>query len=107
MKTSFLRGGAVAIALLAFPAAALAQDEGSGEDNPFAPLPPGEGAEEVFYNCQACHSFRIVMQQNLSRRVWDEVLVWMVEKQGMHELPEDEREVILDYLTEHMGPESG
>jgi cytochrome c2 len=69
-------------------------------------LPPGPGREEVFYTCQACHSLKIVVQQGLTRHSWDETLVWMVEEQGMPELEEEERDLILDYLAEHYGPDS-
>jgi cytochrome c len=43
----------------------------------------------------------IVAQQGKTREGWDEMLVWMVEEQGMAEIPEDERNIILDYLAEH------
>lgn len=92
-----LIGGAAAAALL-FTAAALADEEYE-----FAPLPPGEGAEETFYNCGACHSLRTVTNGGYSRRVWDELLDWMVEEQGMHVLDPAEREIILDYLATHIG----
>ncbi|MHA3980635.1 c-type cytochrome [Halovulum sp. GXIMD14794] len=59
------------------------------------------GVEETFYACTACHSEMIVVQQGKSRENWDKLFDWMVEEQGMAELPEDEREVILDYLAAH------
>jgi len=40
-----------------------------------------------------------VVQQRLSRDVWDETLDWMVEEQTMPELDPEERAVILDYLS--------
>ena len=40
-------------------------------------------------------------QQGLTRKGWDEVLVWMVEEQGMYEIEEPDRTVILDYLSTH------
>ncbi|PQO23965.1 hypothetical protein C2I36_05025 [Rhodobacteraceae bacterium WD3A24] len=101
MKRFSLGSGAALAALLALAAPAVAQD--NGEAYEFAPLPPGEGAEEVYYNCRACHSLRIVVQQGLSRDVWDEVLTWMVEKQGMYEMPAETRETVLDYLAENIG----
>ena len=69
-------------------------------------LPPGQGREDVFYRCAACHSLMIVRQQGLSRADWDESLEWMVEEQGMTPI-EDEatRERVLDYLTKHFGRE--
>lgn len=72
------------------------QDEWQG-------LPEGEGREEVFYNCVACHSMAIVMQQRLSERVWDDVLDWMVAQMGMPEPDPELRQTILEYLVEHFG----
>ncbi len=66
---------------------------------------PVPGEETVETLCIACHSIAIVAQQRLSRRVWDEVLVWMVEEQGMPALDRDELSVVLDYLAKHYGPE--
>lgn len=102
-KTSLLSraaGAALALACAILAAPALAEDE-----NPWAPLPPGEGAEETYYTCIACHSLRTVTNGGYSRAVWDELLDWMVEDQGMIPLEPDEREIILDYLTTHIGPD--
>lgn len=67
-------------------------------------LPPGPGREEVFYTCKACHSLKLVQQQGLSRKDWDETLDWMVEEQGMDEIEnEATRDLILDYLSTHYG----
>ncbi len=68
-------------------------------------LPPGPGRETVFIKCAACHSLRIVLQQRLSRDVWDEVLSWMKEEQSMPELEPELRELILDYLSTHFSPD--
>lgn len=43
----------------------------------------------------------IVAQQGKTRKGWDELLVWMVEEQGMSEPSSEDRELILDYLAEH------
>ncbi len=64
----------------------------------FRGLPPGRGREAVFYTCSACHSILLVVQQRLSRDVWDETLDYMVKEQAMPEMEPDERAVILDYL---------
>ncbi len=69
-------------------------------------LPKGEGQELVFYACTGCHSLMIIQQQEFSRRVWSEVLDWMVQEQGMAELPPEDAAIILDYLVEHYGYES-
>lgn len=67
----------------------------------FGNLFVAEGVEETFYACTACHSEMIVAQQGKTRENWDKLLDWMIEEQGMAELPEDERNEILDYLAAH------
>jgi len=69
------------------------------EVDDYAGLPEGLGREEVFYTCQACHSLKMVTQQGLSHEGWDETLDWMVEEQGMDELDDSTRKLILDYLA--------
>ena len=68
-------------------------------------LPIGNGQEEVCTYCIACHSLQIVTQQRLSRKVWNEVLRWMVEEQAMPKLPVAERALIIDYLESWFGIE--
>lgn len=82
-------------ATTAAPAAAAETD--------FQGLPAGEGREEVFYLCNACHSLKTVKQQGLPRDRWDELLHWMTEKQGMPALEGQERDTVLDYLAENFG----
>jgi len=67
----------------------------------FGILKVAEGVETTYYACVACHSEMIVAQQGLSRVHWDELLVWMVDEQGMDELDESDRNTILDYLAAH------
>ncbi len=61
--------------------------------------PAGSGRDETFYFCTACHGFRIVAQQGLSRERWSEALDWMVEQHKMPKLVGLERDTILDYLA--------
>lgn len=78
----------------------------SQEEEPeMALLPQGEGREEVFYLCSACHSIKTVVQQKLSRDMWDKTLDYMVDEQGMPELGEEDRKIILDYLSSHVSIE--
>jgi cytochrome c len=74
-------------------------------DEPYGVLVDEPGVESTYIHCAACHSERLVAQQGLSRERWAKLLVWMVDEQGMREIPEAERDVILDYLTEHYGPD--
>ena len=64
-----------------------------------SPLPPGPGRDEVELYCSYCHSLKIVTQQGLSRKDWDELLVWMVDEQGMAEIEAEDRKLVLDYLA--------
>lgn len=89
-----LRAGLTAMALAAIAIPAKAADE-------FGVLKVAPGVEETYYNCTACHSERLVAQQGMSREHWADLLVWMREEQGMHDIPEDELDTILDYLAEH------
>lgn len=73
------------------------------EENP-EDLPDGPGREETFYSCTPCHNFRLVSQQGMTRRQWDESLNWMTEKHGMNPIEGDDRKLILDYLEKHYPP---
>ena len=109
MIQRFLLGGAAAAALTFAAVSALPQgtrDAALDMDNPWYPLPDGEGVMEVYYACNACHSLRTVTNVRYSRGVWDELLTWMVDEQGMPEFRDDEeRQMVLDYLATHLSPE--
>ncbi len=92
-------GAALCAGLFASGAAASGPEDYDG-------LPAGPGQEEVYFLCIPCHSLAIVTQQRLSRRVWDEVLDWMVEEQAMPELEPADRALILDYLATHYTPDT-
>lgn len=67
-------------------------------------LPAGHGREETFYACTACHGFKIVAQQGLTRAGWDDSLSWMTTKHGMNPIEGDDRKLILDYLEKNYPP---
>lgn len=58
----------------------------------------GAGRDETFYTCTACHNFKLVAQQGMNRRQWDETITLMNEKHGMPKLEAKERETVLNYL---------
>ena len=99
--TVFLLGGWGHVA----PAADHSATEPAAEGD-YEGLPPGPGREDVFYLCNACHSLKTVLQQRLSREVWDDTLIWMVEEQGMAQLDTEEYALILDYLGRYLSPEA-
>ncbi|MET0277694.1 MAG: hypothetical protein ABW198_05100 [Pseudorhodoplanes sp.] len=67
-------------------------------------LPPGNGRDETFYGCTACHGFKIVAQQGMTRAQWDDSLNWMTTRHGMNPLQGADRKLILDYLETHFPP---
>ncbi|TCH97025.1 aldehyde dehydrogenase [Roseococcus sp. SYP-B2431] len=81
---------------------ALAQTAPEPEDPSI--LPAGDGQEETFYACSACHSTAIIRRSAFSREQWDGLMDWMVDKQGMNPLEPAERRQIVDYLAQHFGP---
>ncbi|TVP73708.1 MAG: hypothetical protein EA339_02550 [Rhodobacteraceae bacterium] len=87
------RCAAVALALALAPPA----DAIDGPED----LPEGEGRDEAFYACIACHSMQVVTRQGMTRGMWQDTLTLMVERHGMMELEPDEHELILSYLSEH------
>lgn len=69
----------------------------------FGGLLPHKGRETVFGICTQCHSTAIILQNHLTRERWDTTITWMQEKQGLHYLPPDTRNEILDYLAAVQG----
>ena len=61
--------------------------------------PDGPNREETFYFCTACHGFKIVAAQGLSRERWDETLTFMTSRHNMPDVQGADREKMLDYLT--------
>jgi hypothetical protein len=55
--------------------------------------------DDAFYFCTACHSFKIVAAQRMSRDRWDQSLSWMVERHNMPDVQGEDRNKILDYLA--------
>ncbi len=85
------------------------QSESKQEDEPeqalFRGMPADEGRLEVFGFCASCHSIDLVLQQGLSRTVWEEVLEDMVDEHQMVPLRPEIRAKVLDYLEKHYGPD--
>jgi hypothetical protein len=97
-------GGVRAMALvgaLLASTAAVAQSR-----TPFTPrdespeeFPAGAGRDETFYACTACHGFKLIAQQGMSRQQWEDSIDWMVKRHNMPPLAEKEHKIVLDYLT--------
>jgi cytochrome c len=43
----------------------------------------------------------IVVQQGKTRKHWADLFEWMVKEQGMAEIDEPDRSIVLDYLAAH------
>jgi hypothetical protein len=95
-------GGAVAsvlaMLLLASVGSAQRAQPKDPEDAPEL-YPAHPNRDDAFYACTACHSFKIVAQQGMSRARWNESLDWMTERHQMPKLDGKDREKVLDYLA--------
>ena len=95
---------AVTFGLVAAASEGIDGSEGK-EQALFGGMPDDEGRLEVFGFCGTCHSIDLVLQQGLTRAVWDDVLVEMVRDQEMAPLRDDDRRKVLDYLEKYYGPD--
>jgi hypothetical protein len=96
--------GAVLVAAMATSSPAQTPRTFTPTDESPDDLPAGHGREETFYACTACHGFKIVAQQGMTRAQWDESRSWMTTKHGMNALEGDDRKLILDYLEAQYPP---
>jgi hypothetical protein len=85
------------VALCAGPASAQSQGFTPRDESP-EEFPAGPGRDETFYSCTACHGFKLVAQQGMNRRQWDDTINMMNEKHNMPKLEGKEREIVLNYL---------
>jgi mono/diheme cytochrome c family protein len=67
-------------------------------------FPAGQGRDETFYTCTACHGFKLIASQGMNRRQWDDSINWMMEKHRMPPLEAKEREIVLNYLEATFPP---
>jgi hypothetical protein len=67
-------------------------------------LPEGPGRDETFYACTACHNFKLVAAQGMTRAQWDDSLTWMTTRHNMADIKGADRQLILDYLEKHYPP---
>ncbi len=96
------RLAALAAAALVFAATGSARPQSpafTARDESVESLPAGLGREETFGLCAACHAYRLVSNQGMTRERWDETLTWMTERHSMPDLQGADRDLILDYLA--------
>ena len=66
-----------------------------GDENP-EDFPAGAGRDETFYACTACHNFKLVAAQGLTRAGWEDSINLMVRRHNMPPLDGKDREVVLN-----------
>jgi mono/diheme cytochrome c family protein len=93
----------VAIAGLLLTAPAIAQTFTPRDESP-EDFPAGAGRDETFYACTACHNFKLVAAQGLTRAGWEDSLNLMVRRHNMPQLDEKDRAVVLGYLETAFPP---
>jgi hypothetical protein len=96
---------------LALAVIALSAGDGRAQSAQFVPrdetaeeFPAGTGRDDTFYACTACHGFKLVAQQGMTRRQWEDSLQWMTDRHRMSPLPEKEKKIVLDYLEATFPP---
>ena len=90
-------------ALLLLSTVAIAQNFTPRDESP-EDFPTGAGRDEAFYACTACHNFKLVAAQGLTRTGWEDSLNLMVRRHNMPPLDEKDRAVVLGYLETAFPP---
>jgi len=105
LRVSRMVVGALALAIIAGLDPISATD-GAAQSKRVRPVEEGPeqypahpNRDDAFYFCTACHSFKIVAAQGMSRERWDESLTWMVDRHNMPQVQGEDRKKILDYLA--------
>ena len=86
----------IAGALSVAPAAA--QSSFTPRDENPEDFPAGAGRDETFYTCTACHGFKLVAQQGMTRAQWDDSINLMIRRHNMPALDDKDRAAVLSYL---------
>jgi cytochrome c len=81
--------------------AATAEERASTSEEDYGLLVDAPGVAETHAYCTPCHSEMIVVQQGKTRKHWADLFEWMIDEQGMAEIEEPDRSVVLDYLAAH------
>lgn len=98
-----LRAGLLATALLAGPFLLDTPAPASHDETPEV-LAEGEGRDETFYLCTACHNTALIRRSGFTRQQWDDLMTWMTERHGMNPLEGELRETIVNYLAQAYPP---
>jgi mono/diheme cytochrome c family protein len=93
-----MRIACAVIAGLLLAAPAVAQSYTPRDENP-EDFVAGAGRDETFYACTACHNFKLVAAQGLSRAGWEDSINLMVRRHNMPPLDDKDRATVLNYLA--------
>ena len=88
----------IAMAGLLWTAPAIAQTTFTPRDESPEEFAAGKGRDETFYACTACHGFKLVAQQGMTRAQWEDSINLMVRRHNMPPLDDKDREIVLNYL---------
>ncbi|MET3841116.1 hypothetical protein [Bradyrhizobium sp. OAE829] len=88
----------MAVAALLSMTPAIAQTAFTPRDESPEEFAAGTGRDETFYACTACHGFKLVAQQGLTRAQWDDSINLMIRRHNMPPLDDKDRAVVLGYL---------
>jgi len=64
-------------------------------------FPDGIGRTETIQHCTICHTDKLIIQNRMPAKKWDEAITWMQEKQNMWQLQPEVRKRIVAYLGKH------
>jgi len=101
-----LRSMGLAVAALLWTAPAIAQTAFTPRDESPEEFVAGAGRDETFYTCTACHGFKLVAQQGLTRAQWEDSINLMIRRHNMPALDDKDRAVVLGYLEAAYPPRS-
>ncbi len=79
-------------------AQAMAQTGFTPRDESPEEFAAGAGRDETFYACTACHGFKLVAQQGMTRAQWEDSINLMIRRHNMPALDDKDRERVLNYL---------
>lgn len=63
----------------------------------------GEGLMTVINNCTNCHSSKLIIQNRMNTKRWNETIKWMQETQNLWDLGKNQ-EIIVNYLVNNYPP---
>lgn len=93
-----LRFSMAAMAGLLWMAPATAQSTFTPRDESPEEFAEGSGRDQTFYTCTACHGFKLVAQQGMTRAQWDDSISLMIRRHNMPALDAKDRDTVLGYL---------